>query len=361
MSEPQTIVVTGQRLPGEGLKPAFRLVVDGADRTGAMADRLLSIRLSDGTGAEIDTLEVTLDDSMDSPDSNGIWAGGAIETPRRGAWIEVSLGYTETGVQPMGRFVVDEVELSGPTHIMTIRARAADVGAGRDSTWKEQKTRSHQATTIGALVALIAGEHGARPAVSAELAGKAIAALEQTNESDLHLLTRLARREDATFSVKGGRAVFVPAGTGTSASGAALGAITITPKLATDWRMTRTGRASHGKVRARWRDRAGARTRLVEAGSGTPARTLRPMFGSEDEARRAAEAELSRLGRAAEGALELSMSGRADLSAGGRITLEGFRDGLTGDWIMNKVEHTMDWSGGGYTCRIEGERPRRGR
>ncbi|MGP3725625.1 hypothetical protein [Cereibacter sphaeroides] len=42
--------------------PAFRLTVDGEDATGAVADRLLSLVLTDEDGTKADRLEIELDD-----------------------------------------------------------------------------------------------------------------------------------------------------------------------------------------------------------------------------------------------------------------------------------------------------------
>lgn len=57
------------------------------------------------------------------------------------------------------------------------------------------------------------------PSVGATLAGIRLTHIDQTDESDLHFLTRLAERFDAVATVKTGHLIFVPAGQATTASG----------------------------------------------------------------------------------------------------------------------------------------------
>jgi uncharacterized protein len=349
---PEVVVVTGQRPPRDGVRPAFAITVDGQDRTAILQERLLSITLTDNSGGEADTLELTFDDSHDET-----LLGGAIESPRKGVWLEFSLGYIETGLVPMGRFIVDETEYSGPPDLVLVRARATDLRGSADSRWKAQKTRSHRATSVGALVAKIAAEHGQEPVVDETLKPKAIAHIDQTNESDLHFLTRLARREGAIFSLKGGKAIFAKAGTPRTASGREPSTVTLTRPSLKSWRLTLATRGSHGSIITKWRDRGSAKIVRVTAGSGDPKRTLRTVYESEAAATRAGEAELARLGRAAKGALELELVGRATLAAGSRLTLEGVRAGIDGDWVAKTVEHRLDWSSGGYSTRVEGGKP----
>ena len=124
------------------MTPAFRIIVDRhQDVTAAIRERLLSLRVSDEEGYNSDAVEIRLDDR-----------GGTVELPRRGAELTVELGYDkvpeselrkgllEPGRVPMGRYTVDEVELSGPPATLAIRAKAADMRAAL----KQRRTRSWQ-------------------------------------------------------------------------------------------------------------------------------------------------------------------------------------------------------------------------
>ena len=65
-------------------------------------DRLESLNLTDNRGLEADELELVLDDS-----------DGKLAIPKRGAKIQLSLGWADKGLVNKGSFTVDEVEHSG--------------------------------------------------------------------------------------------------------------------------------------------------------------------------------------------------------------------------------------------------------
>ena len=111
------------------MTPIFRIVADGADITTLINDRLLLLRITDKPGMESDDFELRIDD-RDS----------AVSLPSRGASIEVFLGYSGTALTRLGRYTVDEVELSGPPDILVIRGKASDMrGSGktiRNGSWE---------------------------------------------------------------------------------------------------------------------------------------------------------------------------------------------------------------------------------
>lgn len=325
-----------------GVKPDFRLTVGDGDRSAVFRSRLMRIVVTDNSGEDADTVEIVLDD-----------AGNTIEPPKRGVVLGVSLGYVGDELTYLGRFTVDEVEPEGPPDILTIRGKAADMRAGL----KAQQTRSWHDTSIGAIVAKIATDHGLTPAVAADLASTAVAHIDQANESDMHFLTRLGRLHGAVAAPKDGRLVFAPATTGLSVSGQALPGVVLDRAKGdlTRWRQVSADREEHGSVRARWRDASAARTRFVTTGSGDPTKTLRNTYPTQAAANAAAEAELAKSKRAQNG-VELAIPGRAEIMAQTPLTVLGLREELSGEWIAETVEHTADFEGGGFTSRITGRR-----
>ncbi|WP_337118049.1 contractile injection system protein, VgrG/Pvc8 family, partial [Staphylococcus aureus] len=95
---------------------------------------------------------------------------------------------------------VDEVEHSGAPDVLNIRARSADMREGlarkRERSWHEQ--------TLGQIISAIAMEYALQPLIEVALAAIGLPHLDQTAESDLNLLTRLAHDNDAIASVKAG-------------------------------------------------------------------------------------------------------------------------------------------------------------
>ena len=323
------------------MTPAYRIVVDGnQDVTAAIRERFLSLRVSDEEGYRSDSLEILLDDR-----------GGIIALPRRGAAITAELGYLSTGRVLMGRYTVDEVELSGVPETLGIRATAADMRA----TAKQRKTRAWDRVSIGSLVSKIAGEHGLTAVTANGLASIELPHVDQTDESDLHLLTRLGELYDAVARPGNGRLVFARRGTGMSVSGGAVASVRIKPENTSSYRVTIDDRQRYGSVLAYWYDKAAGSRKEITAGSGEPVFALRDDQVDEATARYAAQARLDALNR---GAVTLSVTlrpGIPNVSAEGSLMMEMFREGIDGRWIVTRVTHQID--GGGYLTEVEAERP----
>lgn len=319
-----------------GLKPVCRIEVGGEDVTARFGDRLLSITVTDNSGETADELEIDYDDR-----------GYVLDEPRRGAALVVHLGYEGGALELVGKFVVDEAWPEGPPEVLKVKGKAADMRAGL----KAGRTRAWRDTTVGAIVDQIAGEHGLDPACAADLAGRPIVHRDQTNESDLHFLTRLGRDFGAVAAPKNGQLVFAPASSGLSTSGEAMTAITLDRADLIDWKGVAADRESYGKVRARYRDLGAARTRFAEAGEGTPVRTLRTTYATQSAAQSAADAELARTQRES-GGVEISLQGRPSIAAQTPITLTGLRPSLNKRWIATTVVHAIDFASGGFTTRV---------
>lgn len=354
MSNGETIIVTGNKVQVEGLTPDFKITADNEDRTEVLQERLLSINFVDNSGKEADTLELVFDDSHDENPHQG----GAIEYPKKGVKLALSLGYQETGLISIGTFVVDEPELAINPDTLTIRARSADFSKSETGTIKKSKTRHFDNKTIGQILSQIAGENGLKSSISAKLADIQITHISQTNESDGHFLTRLAKLNDALFSVKNHSLIFVAKDDAKSASGKELPIIQLSRRDFIDSAtMSNPSRNAYGTVRAKWRNKTKAHTEVESAGSGEPIRTMRHIYASQAEAARAANAELKRLNRATGGTVSFSVSGRPEFTAGAKINISNVRTGFDGEWKITRVTHNLDWSSNGYTCQIEGEKP----
>ncbi|WP_449221140.1 contractile injection system protein, VgrG/Pvc8 family [Tistrella mobilis] len=325
------------------MTPVFKVALDDRDITARIADRLVSLAVTDEASLTSDVAELVIDDR-----------DGTVPLPPEGAEMVVGIGYAETGgVVDLGRFRVDEVEVEGPERRMSVRAKASDsrdhAALGR---LKVQRSRSWHRTTLGAIVETIAREHGFDPVIAAGLRDQAVPHADQTEESDIAFLTRLARDIGAIAKPAHGKLLFVPRGEARAASGQAIPAITLLPSEVTDWRVTLAKRGKYAAVAATWRDDATAETRTVTAGQGEPVHTLRHTYADPSQAQRAAAARLDAFRRGA-ATLDLNLPGRPALAAETRLTLAGFRAGADGDWIISRVEHRLD--GGGYVCALQAE------
>ncbi|MDZ4377996.1 MAG: contractile injection system protein, VgrG/Pvc8 family [Xanthomonadaceae bacterium] len=321
------------------MRPVYVVTLGGTDITGNIADRLISLSISDEAGVSSDRFELALDDR----DHALGWPGAGVE-------LEIALGYRETGgARTMGRYTVDEVESSGPPAVLNLRGAAADMLASL----KSQRRADYDGQTVGEIVRTIAGRHGLTPRVAAVFESQPVEHLDQTDESDLHLLTRLADQFGAVAKPGGGRLLFVEQGKGLDATGAAMPAVAIARDQVLSWRASEQERQFYQRVQARWKPARKHATQTVEVGNGEPSTTLRNAFRSETEAKRAAEARLRKMARSRT-ALSLSLPGDPDLVAERPIALAGFRAGVDGAWIITRAEHRIDSSG--YVASIEAQR-----
>ena len=322
------------------MTPDFKILADSQDVTAIIRDRLLSLSVTDVAGIQSDTVEIRLDDRAPH-----------IDLPRTGAELAVSLGYRETGLARMGLYVVDEVGLSGPPDSLIIRAKAANMRKA----FKAPKSRSWDGITIGDLVATIAAEHGYTAKVAESLAAVAIGHLDQSEESDLHLLTRLAKDHGAVSKPAGGLLLFVPKGEAKSASGIKLESVTCRCSDLTRHNVTIAERGKYAAVQARWRDLQTAQDVVITVGEGEPVFVLRHSYPDAAIATAAAKAKLEAFERGA-ATISGSTPGNNKLMAEGTLTLSDGRLGLVGAWLLKQVTHVID--NGGYRCDCEGETPK---
>jgi phage protein D len=317
----------------------FRILADIVDVTNTISDRLLSLRITDESGLTSDSLEIKLDDR-----------DYAIEWPSHGAELNVFLSANAVGFLSMGIYVVDEIEHTGPPQVLTIRAKACDMR----TSLKIPKTRSWDSITIDGLVQAIAAEHGLTAKVGEDFTGISIPHLDQTNESDLHLLARLAKEHDAITKPVREFLVFVPNGTAKTFTGKTMPVIDVATNQITQHRCSQTERAKFGSVTAHWHDLESAEKQSVTVGKEQPVFSQRNTFSSEEEAVNAAKAKLVQLSRGT-ATLSLTMIGNPFIQAEGRILLNGMRPPLNGDWIISRAEHQIDASG--YLTRCEATIP----
>ncbi|MCV2448532.1 phage late control D family protein [Paracoccus sp. DMF] len=188
----------------------------------------------------------------------------------RGVEITVAFGYL-FAAQVMGVYIAEEVEIFGPPGQMRITGYAAAHGKsdGGKSPISTARTRSWpEGTKVSAMVGKIAGESGFKVAVSAGAGEVSLPHIDQIDESDMNLLTRVARDQGLIFKPGGGALVMCKPGESASASGQALPVVALTPKDVTSWSMRRARRAAFDKVVA-----------AIATWAAASRSTLRPMRG----------------------------------------------------------------------------------
>lgn len=235
------------------MTPAWSISADGVDITSRFNDRLLELTVTDNEGLKSDSCEILVDDR-----------DGQLAIPRKGAILAISMGYRETGLTFMGLYTVDEVEVSGFPRQMRISASAADL---REKL-KEQRSKGYDKKKIGDIVGEIAKRHNLKPAVSSALKDFEYEHLAQSEESDLHLLSRLARKHDALAKVANGQLLFVKRGDAQSASGRPMSQAIIHGSQVLEYSASFQDKPLHEKAQSQWWDKKKARRRTTEAKPG---------------------------------------------------------------------------------------------
>ncbi|MBA5956211.1 phage late control D family protein [Pseudomonas lactis] len=318
--------------------PAFRLTVDGLDIAYMVSPRLMSLDLTDNRGVEADQLTITLSDH-----------DGLLTIPPKGAVLRLWLGWSDTGLVDKGTYTVDETEHSGAPDVLSIRARSADLRKGL----KTKRERSWSNTTLGEVLGDIAIGNNLTATIAGALDGLPILQLDQANESDANLISRLGEEFDAVASVKAGCLLCLPAGGGKTASGLDLPHITLTRIDGDQHRYLQADRDSYDGVRAYYYDVNSAKKQEAIAGGGDNLKDLRHTYSDQQSALRAARAEFRRLQR---GSATLSYTlamGRPDLIPELTYTLQGVKAEIDEIiWYGGNVQHSLT-ADGGYTVSLE--------
>ncbi|MCU0211641.1 phage late control D family protein [Pseudomonas shahriarae] len=318
--------------------PAFRLSVDGLDIAQKISPRLMSLELTDNRGVEADQLTITLSDH-----------DGLLTIPPKGAVLRLWLGWSDTGLVDKGTYTVDETEHSGAPDVLSIRARSADLRKGL----KTKRERSWSNTTLGEVLGDIAIGNNLTATIAGALDGLSILQLDQANESDANLISRLGEEFDAVASVKAGCLLCLPAGGGKTASGLDLPHITLTRIDGDQHRYLQADRDSYDGVRAYYYDVNSAKKQEAIAGGGDNLKDLRHTYSDQQSALRAARAEFRRLQR---GSATLSYTlamGRPDLIPELTYTLQGVKAEIDEIiWYGGNVQHSLT-ADGGYTVSLE--------
>lgn len=311
--------------------PDYRITVDGTDISPKVNGRLINLSITDNRGLEADTLSLTLSDH-----------DGKLAIPPKGVEVQVWLGFKDKPLIDKGIYIIDELNYSGAPDQLTISGASANMSESLPG----RKTRSWHKTTVGELVTAIAAEHELEPAIAANLAGLRINHLDQTEESDLNLLTRLAEKHDAIATIKSGKLLFIPTAQASTLSGKQLPAITLTRNQADQHSYTDADRDSYAGVKAWWNNISGGKREMVLVGDGEKAKELRNTYASAEEATQAAQAELNRIQRAT-ASLSLTLSiGRPELIPETPIIMKGWKKQIDeASWIATKITHTLNEGG----------------
>jgi phage protein D len=314
------------------MRPHFRADVSGVNFSGTIPN-ITKFTITDKRAYEADTLALEISDPKNE-----------FEVPEEGAIIDFYLGFDDEPQEHKGAFIVDGDGYTIKPRTIMLYARSANL----KETFNIQRSESYNQTTLGDIVGKIAGRQGTALEINSELANLTISHLDQTNESDGHLLTRLGRMFGAIATVKDKRLVFTPLSRGATPAGTPLSARTISEADCDDFTYNRRRSVeTYDKIIARYHDLDMAKTISIEitrpGAAGTKPKTLPQTFPDNVQATAAARAELRRISDMS-AAIDITLA-KSDpgLIPETPIRLSGFKTRIdNARWVTNDV--TLDGS-----------------
>lgn len=303
--------------------------------------RLMRWSHTDTAGIESDRLELTLN------------IEGLEGLPTLDGKIGLRAGYLESGLVEKGEFVVTQrTPVLFPMSLMIV-ATAAPFSMADKSGYRQRRSASYGPTTLGALFRQLVSRHGFSPRVAPSLEGVQIAHIDQSNESDMAFITRLAKRYCAVTKPFNELYVLAEAGRVTTLSGQMLPEVKLSvtednrpgEQAFITAKLDEKSRAKYEGCRVTWWDAAVGRQRVVQVGNA-PFKTLRQRYQNEVEARAVAESELRRVGRE-DLKLLIDCPGNPLLAAEGLLVLdETWPSYMQGRWSITTVTHVGDTATG---------------
>ncbi|MEM5529538.1 contractile injection system protein, VgrG/Pvc8 family [Gammaproteobacteria bacterium AS21] len=332
------------------LTPACEIT--GGEKTAkTIQDNLISCTVVDASGVKSDSITITLN------------ADGLDRWPETGQEIGCKMGYLENEkLGDLGKFKLNRISESLYPNIMTLSGTAASFQEKDTTGLKQSRWQTWEATTIGNVVRTIAKRHGYSPRVNPVLGELFVLHLDQTGETDLKFLTRLASYYDAVCKPVGKLLVFTEKGQIKSISGIKLTPVVITHPVDNNpnnpayvkGNISSTDKSKHAGFKASWYDAQSASQQTVSNGTG-PQQKLGKVYDSQQAAEYAIAARASMMNRQGE-KLTLDCPGNELLAAEALLTLEHFPIGrIGGQWSIDQVRHQYD---GKYRCGVEATRPK---
>lgn len=268
-----------------GKTPGYKITINGKNKTDIFKGRLIRITVTDNAGFSADQVDIELDDAADD-----------LPLPKTKTKLQVWLGLKGETLIDKGVYTIDEISHTGPPDKVSIKGSSADF----HSELKTQRRKAWHETTLGDILTTIAKRYDLEPLVSDALKTKAIPHIDQTNESDAHFMTRLGVDYGAIATIKNGRLLFILRGSGKTASGKAIPALTIKRSDGDTHNYRNIDRDNkYDGVKARWLN-SDSKAVYVLAGKKGTVKSLKKTYPTEDQAFRAAEAELKKLGSGGE-------------------------------------------------------------
>lgn len=309
--------------------------------------RLISWEHIDAAGIESDQLTLTVD------------LEGLDGLPSLGGRIGLKVGYLESGMVDKGQFKVTRLTPTLFPFRLTLVATAAPFSKDDETGFKQRRTASHGPTTLGTLFRELVLRHGFSPRVAPDVSLIRIEHIDQTNETDMGFLTRLAMKYNVVAKPYDQIYVLARSGQTKSLSGQTLADVTLS--------VTHNNRpGDHAFISATLEESAreqakGCKTCFVDAATGVlrwvetglaPFKTIRQKQPNEADAIAVGEGEVRKMLRQ-KFKVKITCPGDPRLAAEGLVLLDDtWPDFMRGRWSIDKVTASGNRENS-YRCLID--------
>lgn len=318
------------------------------DITANINPRLIGLTVTENRGLAADQMTMMLDDSDHK-----------IMMPARSKQILVYAGRQGTPLVKLGEFNIDQVKHEGAPDRVTVIGRSIDFSKKLNS---KQESSWHD-ISLGRLVEAIASRNKIQADVPPSIAKIHIEHADQSQETDLSFLQRLARRYGLEVIAKFNKLMLISPGRGTNTQGEAFSPVLISRGDGDRHSFELSDRLSYTGVTAQWLDTRTPKKQMPQidvsrkaapgdkppeymAGNAGNVYVIPTLFASEEMATNAAKNLWNKFqANAASFSITLA-NGRAELTPEMPVRVSGFKDIIDKTpWIINKVTHTIDSNG----------------
>lgn len=302
------------------MTPVQKIIVNGVDITQELKSDLVSVSFSDEDGNQSDEITIRVAGNFKRPDYKDK--------------IKLWLGYKEKSLFFCGLFLVQSSERD--RYGITITATGADFS----SELKQKRDTSYEKLSLKAIAQIVADRHDLK--LKSDFDELFMPHLSQTDESDLHMMKRLASDYNGIFSIKNGTLVFLQR-IKENKNSSELPVFTIDAAECLDGTPTikHADKTIYGACEASWHDTKMNQTQSIKVGTGTPILKLSGQFKTAAEAKAKAEARLQTANRGTKSGTIKIYGG--EIYAGGVLKLTGAGED-NGEYVIKSIKHTSDKS-----------------
>jgi uncharacterized protein len=321
---------------------------------GALAnERVTAISIADEQGNKGDKATITLDDR-----------DFMLAAPPIGQIFSVSIGYTGADAIPLqqiGTYQLDERSYtldSGSGKTIQISGNAQHhVG----NSIKAPRTETYEEKTLFEIFGYLAVRNGYIPNITAKIGANYYDHIVQESQSDLAFISEVADKHDGYLKFENGK-MSIKSRNETEGEvtllGKAMGQIPIGQgamlTVPSNVRFTESSRTNYKSCLVHWNNEDKGERLSETIGSGEAQYEIKNAFQNKPLALVGGSAKLEQLARGT-GEISFTVPGDPGIKAGIKLIVPGgFRQEMTGEYIIRSVTHTMNSSG--YITSGSGDR-----